>query len=510
LKNPFDEIVNRKDKHINKYLHDPLPEPEIQADDAWTQMNDMLYPNSAGVSQSIAGKVAKYVSQFKWSLLTGLGGISLSLFIILSPDSNVITGKTKKEKQTIDSVKISEVLPGNATGEDGNPELKAVNGNVIKKQGNRDLAQKADPVSQTVSTNDPVILKNEKGIATIEKHVNVSHSHEKKTSNVSKKPDLSVQSRNAEIRQSVINDPISMRNLFRSGEAAGRSSHINDGVTPDLAKEFNAPGFQNSSAIIPSVGKNLIIELKSLSFHAKPFQTDWSKKIKAPKMPVPAQAAEHKKTSNLPIHFGLEWTLNTPLQRTDYLFTGTDSVRRPARLLIPGIFISKNWAKHTVSFSFSPYQPYFGNNKRVQQLSDTIAGSDSAKIFYNANLIKASGMNFTFQYQYQVFGPLLLNAGLSYSTFSSALIRKETENRFGQILQGPLVTVKKSGELRSYINPGFFALKAGLAVRPALWQGRIQAGFNVILPLSNISSSAENPVRALNGQVYLRLNLYSK
>jgi hypothetical protein len=347
-------------------------------------------------------------------------------------------------------------------------------------------------------------------IATIEKHVNVSHSHEKKTSNVSKKPDLSVQSRNAEVRQSVINDPISMRNLFRSVKAAGRSSHINDGVIPDLAKGLNAPGLQNSSAIIPSVGKNLIIELKSLSFHAKPFQTDWSKKIKAPKMPVPAQAAEHKKNSNPPIHFGLEWNLNTPLQHTDYLFTGTDSVRRPARLLIPGIFISKNWAKHTVSFSFSPYQPYFGNNKRVQQLSDTIAGSDSAKIFYNANLIKASGMNFTFQYQYQVFGPLLLNAGVSYSTFSRALIRKETENRFGNILQGPLVTVKKSGDMRSYINPGFFALKAGLAVRPAIWQGRFQAGMNVVVPISNVSNSAQNPVRALNGQVYLRLNLYSK
>jgi hypothetical protein len=539
LKNPFDKTVNRKDKHINKYLHDALPEPEIQADDAWAQMNDMLVPNSAGASQNLAGKVAKYVSQFKWPLLTTLGGISISVLIILSPDSQLTTSKVKKEQQTNDSLKRTDAKPDNVIGKYEKSDSKSGSAHVSQKKEKNDVTDNTGDSTHADSENgpatqknDPVISKieNEIEIAISDKHVNASQSHEKSISNVNKKPDLKVQSENLTIRESVDNGRVPARNSFRSRKATGSSDgggnesgvdngttgnnsgrgsgriNNNNSVLSSIPKEYNVPvSLYNKSADIPSANKMLIRSLTSLPFHYKPFRTDLAKKVKAPKMSTTVQAADSKKTKSLPIHFGLEWNLNAPLQHTAYLFTGTDSIRRPARLLIPGIFVSKNWEKHTVSFSFSSYQPYFGNNKRVQQLSDTISGSDSAKIYYNANLIKASGMNFTFQYQYQVLGPLLLNAGLSYSTFSRALIRKETENRFGSILQGPLVTVKKSGDLRSYINPGFFALKAGLAVRPAVFQGRIQAGLNIIVPISNVSNSAENPLRALNGQVYLRV-----
>jgi len=34
--------MKRKDKHINKFLHEPLPGPEVPADDAWAGMSDML------------------------------------------------------------------------------------------------------------------------------------------------------------------------------------------------------------------------------------------------------------------------------------------------------------------------------------------------------------------------------------------------------------------------------------------------------------------------------------
>ncbi|WAC10141.1 hypothetical protein [Dyadobacter pollutisoli] len=530
MKNPSEEIVKRKDNHINKYLRDALPEPEIPADDAWAQMNGMLFPNSVGTPQSVAGKLAKYVSQFKWPLLTALGGISISLLVIFSPDLKTIASRAKKENRSNDTLKFSEVKPENAIDEYRIPESKKGNAQPSQGEEKYEIANKADDndhlvseESQAVPTNDRTNLANEEAVTINNKHVNASPSHEKRISNVNKKPDLKPQSGNAAVIHSSDNGQNRALNSFRSGKASGAtSSGIGNGgaesnagrgsgstgnndVASGLAKEYNVPGSPNAPVNIQPVRKNLTHSLQSLPFQYKAFNADLSKKINAPKTSAPARAAENKKTRNLPVHFGLEWNLNSPLQRTAYLFTGIDSVSRPARLLIPGIVISKKWTNHTLSFIFSPYQPYFGNNKRVQQLSDTIAGNDSAKIYKNTNLIKASGMNFTLQYQYQVIGPLLLNAGLSYSTFSSALIRKETENRFGNILQGPLETVKKSGDLRSYLNPGFFALKAGLAVRPAVWQGRIQAGFNVTLPISNISRSAENPVRALNGQVYLRI-----
>lgn len=505
-----------------------MPEPEIPADDAWSQMNDMLYPNSAGVSQSVAGKLTKYISQFKWPLLTAVGGVSLSLFVILSPDSKIATNTNQKEKQTSDTLKATEVSPGTETVDFANSESKPINANIPQEHEPKekfDIDEKADIHNESVPKNqeEPAVRDN--------KQVNASQSHEKRISNVNKKPDMKAQSNHTAIRHSIENGRSLARNSLRSGqtngsnndgrdnnsissgEDNGRESNSgpsngtsrNNPALTALAKVYNEPGSLNASADISPAGKNLMHSLAPLPFYYKPFYPNLNKKVKAPKTTAPAQTIKNTSTRGLPVHFGLEWNLNSSLESTDYLLTGTDSVRRPARLLIPGILISKKWASHTLTFSFLPYQPYFSNNKRVQQLPDTTGGNDSLKIYTNANLIKASGMNFTLQYQYQVFGPLLLNAGLSYSTFYSVLIRKETENRFGNILQGPLVTVKKPGDLRSYINPGFFALKAGLAVRPAVWQGRIQAGMNVIVPISNVSKSAENPVRALNGQIYLRI-----
>jgi hypothetical protein len=97
-----------------------------------------------------------------------------------------------------------------------------------------------------------------------------------------------------------------------------------------------------------------------------------------------------------------------------------------------------------------------------------------------------------------------LNAGASYHAISSALIRLETENYRGDILPGALVTLKKSGEIRSNINPHLFTIKAGILFS----HGPFQGGFNVILPLSGISKSPQFPVKALNGQMFLRYAIW--
>jgi len=202
-------------------------------------------------------------------------------------------------------------------------------------------------------------------------------------------------------------------------------------------------------------------------------------------------------------HFGLEWNLNTPLAQTSYLFSGNDSINRPAMLLIPGLVVSKKWNEHQVTFNVSANQSYFGKNQRIAQVVDSTFG-DSSLYYYNTNFIKATGINFSLQYHYQFYGPFSVGLGTSYHAFSGMLARKEEENRNGKTYPGPLLRLKGRDEMWPYIKSGSLAFKVGLLFNP----GRFQAGANLTIPVSSIIPSPKYPVRNLNGQLFLRFFIW--
>jgi hypothetical protein len=241
--------------------------------------------------------------------------------------------------------------------------------------------------------------------------------------------------------------------------------------------------------------------LKSKSTRFPSFNPNLKNKIVSQNsVKQPSKTTERKITTDRSVHFGLEWNVNSSLKSTSYVLSGSDSIDKFARLLIPGVFVTKTWQKHGLTFSFSPYQSYFGDTKMISQQIDSTLSTDSLKGYNNVRLIKAVGMNFSLQYQYHVSRLLALNVGASYSMFSGALFREEIQTAMGTTIPGALVTLKNSTEIRTKINPRLFALKAGISFTP----GRFQVGLNVILPLSSVSKSSELPVKALNGQFYLR------
>lgn len=114
-------------------------------------------------------------------------------------------------------------------------------------------------------------------------------------------------------------------------------------------------------------------------------------------------------------------------------------------------------------------------------------------------------MSFALQYQFEAASWLSATAGISYTTFSGALLRNETITATGYAMQGGLVTVKGREAMRSLLNPQQWALRTGVLCHPHLGlNGRLQIGLNIIVPVSTLAPHVEKRRNWVNGQLYLR------
>ncbi|WP_159475888.1 hypothetical protein [Dyadobacter sp. 3J3] len=86
--------MSKKNPHIKKYLNGKLPEPEVQADDAWGQLNDMLGQTSVPDPQ------LQNVGKFKYFLKYGLGFLS---GVAIVTATWLVLPENKKEKTNIKS-----------------------------------------------------------------------------------------------------------------------------------------------------------------------------------------------------------------------------------------------------------------------------------------------------------------------------------------------------------------------------------------------------------------------
>ncbi len=85
--------MSKKNLHIKKYLSGKLPEPEVQADDAWGQMSGMLGQTSVPDSQlQTAGKF-KYFLKYGLGLLSGVTIVAGSWLLI--PESSKVKTEVK-------------------------------------------------------------------------------------------------------------------------------------------------------------------------------------------------------------------------------------------------------------------------------------------------------------------------------------------------------------------------------------------------------------------------------
>ncbi|TLU98953.1 hypothetical protein [Dyadobacter luticola] len=375
------------------------------------------------------------------------------------------------------SIKSDSTFSNNADS-----EKLTFNERLISSGSDRNNTEKSVSHEKMISSNIGKPKDNSENIARFSKRTNqVKFNNSKRTNRA--------EFNNSENNNSAVSV---FRNDKRFSKSANQGNEKHE-VKTDLPNVFSA----KKTEPILSAEKQINIQiLKSRNAQFANFDPHLTKKVIA-KNPL-KQPEKEKITSDRSFHVGLDWSLNSSLNTTKYLLTGADSINHIGRHVIPGIFVTKNWKKSSATFTFSPYQSYFGDNKTVSRLPDS-SNTDSSKSYHNKRFLKSTGLNFSLQYQYHLTRLLALNAGVSYSLFTAALFRPQFENWQGKFLDEKLSTLK-SKEMSQYITPHLFAVKAGLAFTP----GRFQLGFNVILPLNNVSKSQDFPLRTLNGQVYLR------
>jgi hypothetical protein len=492
--------MNRKDKHIDKYLNTSLPDPEIGADDAWAGMNDMLnVPITEGArpqsDQGHFSQIWKSVTKIKGMLFAAAAATTLATGVAWFASQTNSTD-SKKDKQNTVSINTPE-LPTNEPDKSSKPDadtlaLKAPS-NPTGKPGKILTDGPFEKDDSNHFRTDHTETNRTRELAEIKTHPTVAHAgvthagttHSGRTE---------TRDANAPIgtRQNRRNAPLNLWNAL-----ASPASDLS--ASPSLAFPVNEGERPAKKAIYP---------IEPIHGHFQGTKNDLTSLVKKPKLNAPQPTAKPTRSFLKGIHFGPEWSVSAPFAGSPYQFTGLDSVKRPARLAVPGLFISKNWRKHTVTAIFTPLHSYFGNNQRVAQKIDTIRMSDSTfNIFYNnTKFIKATGMNFTLQYQYEATSWFSATAGLSYARFSGALLRKETENGIGDIIPGMLIGAKSQESMKGFINPQQWTIRGGMLFHPPFaLKGRLQIGGNVMLPISNLAQDPGYNVKSINGQVFLRL-----
>ncbi|WP_254413273.1 hypothetical protein [Dyadobacter diqingensis] len=530
--------MSKKNLHIKKYLNEKLPEPEVQADDAWAQMNDMLGNNSPAPDSQVPGD-----SHFSSLLKGGLGliailGIVGSIWFFL-PGNNQKNKAALKSENLSQDKNTSQYPIRTEHGEDTKNTLtkretiKDSSGSIFSPDENKNGKK------TTVSMNEqPDKLRPDKNSAIIT-NPSIQPKKEYFTSKSVKKgadthtvqsghsgSESHVSSSTKFERQQKVENNVTRNNTTRNTQPnvvpleRSKSTDQNNksqNRTPGdratgldysdahIQKNTDNTGKQPISGFIENqdVSKKVAFSVQNLtpkSVHFNNLSKNLAKIVKYNSVTAQQKTSSSKEKKALfeTLHVGLEWNAASALNSTKYIFTATDSTNKPYMLLIPGIWLSKDLTENqSLTLSFYANQTYFGGLKRIQRI-----GADSATFHENINLIKAAGINLSLQYNYHVISKLGVSAGVSYSPLRSALAQSDVENYLGEILPGPKLLLKKDN-IAQYMKTNLFMVKTGLTFTP----GRYQLGINLLIPFSNLSVTPTSSMKTVNGQFFFRFRI---
>lgn len=507
--------MKRKDKHIDKFLRDPLPEPEVRADDAWAGMNDMLDATANDETNRLKQPVQfwKSIGKFKGLFVAISSLVAVSVVVAL-----VVFDINKTEHRQTAPSGIRSEHGNTADAESANPAIEKTKTAKYRENttGEREANSETDRTKigtgsseSTVNGDHPAQNASEQ-ITTrrIEAQPKTpDHAGAAKASSYTRRRNAhsSIASeRNAQIHTREDQSGIASTNALTQSENARSAQKLTEFP---VINRTNTTSVSHEKTTPAPPAEHLLNNLEPLHGHFMGSPSDLSKLVQKPVLNAARPALKKQKAIFTNLHFGPEWNITRSFVSTNYMFTGADSTKHPFRLAIPSLFVSKSWNRHTVTFIFNPLHSYFGDKERVAQRVDTIPSADSTlrQVNRNTNFIKAFGLNFSLQYQYRVVRGLSLVSGLSYARYSSALLQKETDYTNGIIVDETYLTVRGQDALKSYINPEQWNFRAGiLFYSKTVFNNRLQTGLTTIIPLSNLSLGGFKSVKSPNFQMSIR------
>jgi hypothetical protein len=151
--------MKRKDKHINKFLRDPLPDPEIPADDAWAGMSDMLdaAEDHGATGEGRLSRIWKSMGKFK-GLLIGVLMVLTSAAVLL-----IILNAETKDQKSIEIQPVSSKIQDSALAKTdvktpvSRPDTNHFN---IATAPSETTSPKAAGAPGPITSTDPVISEN--------------------------------------------------------------------------------------------------------------------------------------------------------------------------------------------------------------------------------------------------------------------------------------------------------------------------------------------------------------
>lgn len=512
--------MERKDKHLNKYLNELLPDPEVPADDAWTGMSDMLDAAESHGAGDQFSQIWKSLGRLRGLLVVVSALVVTSVVVLLI----VLNAETKDQKstktQSISSDIQDSLVKTAIKTPDLQPDTNHLRPTIPSEATPPEVANAPSPLAPTT----PVISENERikiqsqhsptaPTSSRGTHTGGTRTGDKRTYDT-RKEDGTDSTRASVTRTRDTHNSASagtngrgafFGSLTRQTEAISPTNRmdateVSQEAIPSLSPEKNASG-----TLVPMSPNSL----EPLPGRFERRNNDLDKLVKKPNLvnePQPRVKARSSLWEG--IQFGPEWNINRSIVSTDYMFTSADSVKRPVRLAIPGVFVSKTWNRHTATFIFNPLHSYFGDKERVAQRLDTIRISDSTHFVnrYNTYFIKSFGMNFSLQYQYRVASLFSLTGGVSYAKYSSALLFREAEYPTGIIVMEKHLAAKGQNALKSYIRPHQWNIRAGILFHsPDVFNNRLQVALTTIFPVSKLSLNGFKSVKTPNVQMSIRL-----
>ena len=508
--------MKRKDKHIDKFLRDPLPEPEIRADDAWAAMSDMLDATPNDEANRVKGPAQfwKSIGKLKGLLIAISAVVTVSAVVALLVLNNNKTGNRQTAPSAIPAEQGS-AADAPRVSDDTNEKSK-----IATHRKNSGALTETDSVPGRVKT----------GLGSTENAVKGGHPDQKVAERIPAKP-TGTQSKIPDNTGPTRNSSPTRKPDAHESVTSGRNTYSRvrerqtDITLPDVLPQSGNTRNSEKSTQFPATNQTAITpvshekttstpsaggpfnSLEPLPGHFTGTPGDLSKLVQKPALNEAPPAPKKQASLFANLHFGPEWTITRSIVSPNYMFTGADSTKQPLRLAIPGIFVSKSWNRHTATFIFNPSHSYFGDKERVAQRVDTIPSPDSTmrQVNRNTNFIKAFGLNFSLQYQYHVVRGLSLVGGLSYARYSSALLRKETEYPNGSIGDQAYLTARGNNALRSYMNTEQWSIRAGiLFYSRGILNNRLQVAWMTIIPVSNLSLTGFKKVKTPNAQLSIR------
>lgn len=454
--------------HINPDLNKDFPNPDIPVDEAWNQMKSML---DAGMPTSSSGGKMKGGGNNFWAakliLVVAAGALTWGIMHVSDKskiknedkpqvalenkitisDSNTISSLSSDlSRDSINNLQKSKAGTNDNTPKNIVPAKKTGNGSIIQTQ------LRSEP--ENTANSNPVRSKNKVNSETLS-GITISSSKE-----------------NADIGG--INFPLIPNNQEEAGETSIVKSAENGSTNSTV---------NDSSGI--TTNKNDNINPASSSFAAKD-----------------SVGKEVKINNANKIHAGFQWNIALPFTGTDQYFTGFNGKSQPYSCLIPGIWVSRSFGKHEILLQLYPYQQNFTGDKMLSSIiiQDSLF-QDSSIYRKTTNVCKTFGLGVGVQYNFEVNPSFIIGIGINYNNQNKALQKDKTEiQTSGILVSDSLYGIRKSSGDWNYLNHGFFSGKLEMAWR----RKRFDAGANLQMPITNLSSSSAIIIKPVSGQVFFR------